>query len=839
MIQSLRRFWASGVSIASVLAGFWLGALPPQPVQGAETIKFAVGGPLVVPISIDALETFAQTGEISGDLRLVARFVDGELLTLMRSGLNRPIPLSANTVAHLTYSPLGRDTLFNLGKLIRPHPEVHGATSLRAAMINAAVANPEGWTLIDVLRAFPTENIAVSLEDLLTIRRSLATFLSYNQAVVEAIQQQAAAEATAQPTIDLATLPDLTQPGPYAFQKETIVVENSVVRQTSTGLNVNYDFPVDVYLPQGTPGPAPIVILSHGFGDIKESFTFIAEHLASYGFVVLLPDHVGSDLAYRQQFLQGRLNTLLSPMEFLNRPQEISFLIDQLERLVAMSPSWADRLDLDRIGIMGDSLGATTALSLAGAEITYARIAEACGPDSFSLNFALYLECRARFLPPQNYQLRDDRIKAIYVTHPMGGHLFGPEGMSQIAIPLMMVVGSNDIVSTMVTEQAHPFIWSQANPKYLALLQVGTHFSSKPGHETSSDTSGTSGGGNEAVNQVFSLLTGQHRDVGTRYSKALSVAFWQTYLQDQASALPYLTARYGQAVSVDQPLRLDIIQALTPEQLVTAYGRTPPVPILPPSVAVPPPPRNETVLGEIERTGVLRVAFRNDAPPFGYIDSQNAWAGACGTMAIALSRHLTTALDTPVDIQVAELTSTLQNRFDLVRDGVVHLECGPNTIRTDVPGVAFSHPFYVTGAKFLVPSDRAATNFSQPGLRLGVLQDSTTEAFVRSTYPNATVVTFSGAKDREQAVQAVVAGAIDAFVSDSVLSAAERDRQNLSPSQFALVPEVPLTCEYYGLILPLNDPEWQTTVNSLLRESEGIAAAFEQNLSEFNYCLNR
>ncbi len=835
MMLPFRRVWATGLSVVSLLAGVCAEAVRPQAAYSAETIRLTLGGPLVLSVSVESLETFAETGEITENLKLLARFLDEGTLELVRGGLGRPVPLSVATVDHLLYAPLGVDALFNLGKLIQVKPGVNGFHGLRAAFINAATANPEGWTLIDVLRAFPTDTIDLELADLVTLRQTFAVYLSYNAAVVDAIEQEATAEAATQPTTDLATLADLDQPGPYAVQKTTLVVENPALRQTATGLSVNYDFPVDVYLPQGTPGPAPVIVISHGFGDVKESFAFIAEHLASYGFVAILPDHVGSDLAYRQQFLNGRLNTLLSPMEFLNRPQEISFLIDELERLVATSPDWAARLNLDRIGVMGDSLGGSTALSLAGAEINYARLAEACGPDTFSLNVALYLECRARFLPPQNYQLKDDRIKAVYVTHPMGGYLFGPEGMGQIDIPLLMVVGSHDVVATAVTEQIHPFVWTPDNPKYLALLRVGTHFSSKPGRDADPRA-----GAEGAANQVIRLLSGQHRDVGTRYSKTLSVAFWQTYLQDQTDYLPYLTASYGFAASVGQPMRLDIIRSLTPAQLEAAYGRTPPIPIIPPPVAAVPPARDESILAEIERTGVLKVAFRKDAPPFGYIDSENAWAGYCGDVAIALGEHLATTLNHPVGIELVELTSTLQNRFDLVRDGSVHLECGPNTIRQDIPGITFSIPFYVTGAKFLVRQAQAATvNFNLPGLRLGVLQDTTTAAFLRERYPNADIVTFSGATDREQAVQAVVSGTIEAFIGDSVLSEAELQRQNLPRDQFALLPENPLTCEYYGLILPDNDPQWRQAVNEFLQDTEVIQADFDQDLRELDYCFNR
>jgi hypothetical protein len=78
-------------------------------VQSAETIRLAVGGLLVLPVSVDALKTFAEPGEITGDLKLVMRFLDAETLALVRGGLNQPLPLNASTGSHLAYSPLGQD----------------------------------------------------------------------------------------------------------------------------------------------------------------------------------------------------------------------------------------------------------------------------------------------------------------------------------------------------------------------------------------------------------------------------------------------------------------------------------------------------------------------------------------------------------------------------------------------------------------------------------------------------------------------------------------------------------------------------------------------------------
>jgi len=835
ILRKLRRGLLFSLPASALVAtGMAIDAVLPRPVRSAEDIRILVTGPVLFTLSVDSLATFAETGEITSDLKLYARFLDDETLGLLRSGLNRKIPLDVVTVSHLTYSPLGRDILLNLGKVFQVYRGINGQKALRAAVIEAAAkADPEGWTLIDVLREFPTPSIEIQLSDLLALRGELTVYYSYNNAVVEAIQVQAAAEAAAQASIDVSSLRDLSQPGPFQYGTQTITVRNPALGQTREGLTVGYDFDVDVYLPTGLTAPAPIVIISHGFGDVKESFEFLAEHIASHGYVAMVPDHVGSDLQYRQEYLQGRLNTLLSPMEFIDRPQQISFLIDKLEALVAESPEWADILDVDRIGLAGDSLGGNTVLAVAGAEITYSRLVQACNRDTLLLNFSLYLECRAQYLPPENYDLSDSRVKAVILGHPLGAALYGPEGMRQIDVPLLMVSGSKDIVAPVVTEQIHPFIWMQTEPKYLALLDVGTHFSSKPGRDAAG---------------FFKLLAGEHRDVGTNYYKALTLAFWNVYLRGLDDYLPYLTARHAQQMSEGQPMIVDLVTSITPEQLETAYGGSTPIPIVPP-LAEAVPPRAESILAAIERTGVLKVAFRRDAVPFGFIDRQDRWDGYCGDMAVALGDYLTQALDLEVAVEVAELASNLTNRFELVRDGDVYLECGPNTIREGVEGIIFSNPIFTASTQFLVPTDRAALvnpNTPLDNVRLGMLDDTTTQSFVEATYPRATVVTFSGPEGRKEGIAAAAAGEVDAFVGDGILSYGELLLEGYAADQFSVLPELPLTCDFYGLILPDDDPEWRSTINQFLAsQHENTVAAdwfteiYPETLNKTEFCLNR
>lgn len=283
--KGLSRFIFSLTSISLMAtAGAVFEGFTAAPSLSAEAIRFYVDGPLMVSLSLESLEIFAETGEITGDLKLFALFLDDQMMAQLRQGLQRRLPLDVVQTYKLSYSPLGRDAIAQVGKLVKYTPNRNGFYGLRAALIGAAAnSDEEGWTILDAIAQFPTKNIEVNVQNLFEIRKFLGVYIDYNRAAVDAIIAKAQTEAASQTDIDLTNLSDLSQRGGYDFKEQTLTVTNPALRQTNTGLSVNYDFPVNVYIPQGLSETAPVVIMSHGFGAVKENFVFIAEHLASHG----------------------------------------------------------------------------------------------------------------------------------------------------------------------------------------------------------------------------------------------------------------------------------------------------------------------------------------------------------------------------------------------------------------------------------------------------------------------------------------------------------------------------------------------------------------------------
>lgn len=118
------------------------------------------------------------------------------------------------------------------------------------------------------------------------------------------------------------------------------------------------------------PGRFPLVVFSHGFGGHRRQTTFLCTHLASHGYVVAAPDHVGNTITDMMQAVlevaQGRPlpDTAALLHEFAAaRPADAIAAIDQL--LTGQAGDLAAHIDESRIGITGHSFGGWTTLAVA------------------------------------------------------------------------------------------------------------------------------------------------------------------------------------------------------------------------------------------------------------------------------------------------------------------------------------------------------------------------------------------------------------------------------------------------------------------------------------------
>lgn len=375
-------------------------------------------------LPVDSLENFAKEGKIDRDLEFYAQRATPEQLTQLREFLQQRFNLTPTLVSQVTYSPIGEQVLQRLGEVVQTDSRQNGFYALRAALILSAT-NSEGLSLVNILRNFPSTNIRLNFSEGLKIVDELSQLTRTRDRVVASLQQEAIAQTLVSQE-NLSQLPDLRSPGKFRWQIASFTLNDSLRGSTSAELSVR-SLPVDLYLPETATNteetqPFPLVVISHGIASDRYSFIYLAEHLASYGFAVAVLEHPGSNAKRFERYFAG-LAGPPEPREFIDRPLDIKFILDELQRLEQSDPRLQGKLNFQQIGAIGQSFGGYTVLSLAGAKINFDQLNEDCGPENSSLNVSLLLQCEANQLFPQDYQLRDSRIKAVIAINPISSSI--------------------------------------------------------------------------------------------------------------------------------------------------------------------------------------------------------------------------------------------------------------------------------------------------------------------------------------------------------------------------------------------------------------------------------
>ena len=143
-----------------------------------------------------------------------------------------------------------------------------------------------------------------------------------------------------------------------------------------------------------------------------------------------------------------------NPLNAINRPQDVSFAIDQMEKLNQGNSPFQSRLDLNRIGVAGHSFGAYTTLAIAG----------------------------QTFFPGGGNatSLADPRVKAaIPMSAPAPASKRRLDAVyGRIRIPCLHMTGTKDsspIGDTKPEERRLPFDHSNGFDQYLIVFKEGDH----------------------------------------------------------------------------------------------------------------------------------------------------------------------------------------------------------------------------------------------------------------------------------------------------------------------------------------------------------------------------
>ncbi len=266
------------------------------------------------------------------------------------------------------------------------------------------------------------------------------------------------------------------------------------------------DMPIRVHAPIPTAKlneKFPVIIFSHGLGGSREGGVIWAKHWASHGFMVVHPQHVGSDESlWKDKPTRERLANMKSGGSLENkvaRVADVKFVLDEITRLHQASVAPFSRADLLRIGMSGHSFGALTTLGIAGQKNPLETVGAALDPR---VRAAIALSPNARFKLGLDRQFAGITMPFMTITGTADGSVLGD--------------------GTTYEDRTLPYQHMLKGNKYLLVFADGDHM--------------VFGGHTLPASRAE---TPRDRKI-QQGVKAASTAFWFAHLRDDAAAKAWL-----------------------------------------------------------------------------------------------------------------------------------------------------------------------------------------------------------------------------------------------------------------------------------------------------------
>jgi predicted dienelactone hydrolase len=162
-------------------------------------------------------------------------------------------------------------------------------------------------------------------------------------------------------------------------------------------------------------------------------------------------------------------------------------------------------------------------------------------------------------LPRKSYSLNDPRARAVLAANPVMRSIFGPQGIGAISIPVILSSGSYDPVAPAALEQALPFTWLQAPQKYWILVEGQAHVNFSVIDASIKQT----------VESVGNL-TLPSQGLLNHYRDSTSLPFFEIYLRNNKSYLPFLSSSYTKYLSKGKKFQIYLISGDSSPGLASA-----------------------------------------------------------------------------------------------------------------------------------------------------------------------------------------------------------------------------------------------------------------------------
>jgi ABC-type amino acid transport substrate-binding protein len=235
-------------------------------------------------------------------------------------------------------------------------------------------------------------------------------------------------------------------------------------------------------------------------------------------------------------------------------------------------------------------------------------------------------------------------------------------------------------------------------------------------------------------------------------------------------------------------------------------------------------------LDRIKQEKAIRIAYREDAPPFSSKDKLGEPAGLMVDLCRAVAKKLAEQLNLP-GLNAVYVPVTAADRFEAIAQQKADLLCEPTSVtlsRREL--VDFSIPTFLDGASLMVRADGPKNLRDLAGQKIGVLAGTTTEEALRNTLKEGGITgDIVAAKTHGEGLAMLDEGKISAYFGDrSILLFLIKDSK--APEKLRLADDY-LSVEPYALALPRGDTDFRLAVDRALSHiyrSGEVASIFQR-----------
>ena len=278
------------------------------------------------------------------------------------------------------------------------------------------------------------------------------------------------------------------------YKEEAGPYEVETHKETFVDKSRDREIPTTVYYPDSPKEDSPVVVFSHGLGGNAATYRYFGRHLASHGYTVIQPTHVGSNTS---AFVKKTPILAFTQEELVQRKSDVSHVLDLVQD-GGLPKKITENADMTRVALAGHSFGALTAQAMAGVDTRT--------PDGELLD------------------LEDDRIDAFVAMSPFGDtaptHILGMDTgtYGDIDQPILYLSGDKDRVFTFgkgAKSHLMPYQETGTNDKAHVVVGDANHLD---------------------FAQVFGIVDPSVADI----TKSTSLAFLDAHLLGDAEAEQYL-----------------------------------------------------------------------------------------------------------------------------------------------------------------------------------------------------------------------------------------------------------------------------------------------------------